>query len=136
MWGRARAPDLPTILLAERHDSLSEVLTRLLAEEGFYVLAADTRHRFLMQLRDATRIDIVIADRGLRGMPAWDIVQEATWRRPGVRCVRLVESRAEALPIYGIDPSAERILQTPVTIVQLLMAIEALLRHGEPAGAP
>lgn len=136
MWGRARAPDLPTILLAERHDSLSEVLTRLLAEEGFYVLSADTRHRFLMQLRDATRIDIVIADRGLRGMPAWDIVQEATWRRPGVRCVRLVESRAEALPIYGIDPSAEVILQTPVTIIQLLVAIEGLLRRAEPAGAP
>ena len=136
MWGRARAPELPTILLAERDDSLGAVLTRLLAEEGFYVLAADTRHRFLTQLREAPRIDLVIADRGLRGMPAWDIVQEATWRRPGVRCVRLVESRAEALPIYGIDPSAESILQTPVTIIQLLVAIDGLLRGGEPVGAP
>lgn len=136
MWGRARAPDLPTILLAERHDSLREVLTRLLAEEGFYVLAADTRHTFLTQLREAPRIDLVIADRGLRGMPAWDIVQEAAWRRPGIRCVRLVDSRADALPIYGIDPSAESILQTPVTIIQLLVAIDGLLRGGEPVGAP
>ncbi len=136
MWGRARAPDLPTILLAERDDSLGEVLSRLLAEEGFHVLAAETRHRFLTQLREARRIDVVIADRGLRGMPAWDIVQEATWRRPGVRCVRLVVSRAEALPIYGIDPSAERILQTPVTIIQLLVAIDGLLRGREPAAAP
>jgi DNA-binding response OmpR family regulator len=136
MWGRARAPSLPTILLAERHDSLGEVLTRLLAEEGFYVLTADTRHAFLTQLRQAPRIDLVLADRGLRGMPAWDIVQEAAWRRPGIRCIRLVESRADALPIYGIDPSAESILQTPVTIIQLLVAIDGLLRGGEPVGAP
>lgn len=135
MWGRARTPDLPTILLAERHDSLRDVLTRLLAEEGFRVLAADTRHAFLAQIRDASRIDLVIADRGLRGMPAWDIVQEAVWRRPGVRCVRLVEGRADALPIYGLDASAECILQTPVTIIQLLVAIESLLRDTQPAGA-
>jgi DNA-binding response OmpR family regulator len=135
MWGRARAPDLTTILLAERHDSLRDVLTRLLAEEGFWVLAADTRHSFLRQLRDAPRIDLVIADRGLRGMPAWDIVQESVWRRPGVRCVRLVESRADALPIYGLDASAESVLQTPVTIVQLLVAIDGLLRGGEPVSA-
>ncbi len=136
MWGRARAPKLPTILLAERHDSLGEVLTRLLAEEGFDVLTADTRHAFLTQLREAPRIDLVLADRGLRGMPAWDIVQEAAWRRPGIRCIRLVESRADALPVYGIPPSAESILQTPVTIIQLLVAIDGLLRRGEPAGAP
>lgn len=136
MWGRARAPKLPTILLAERHDSLGEVLTRLLAEEGFDVLTADTRHAFLTQLREAPRIDLVLADRGLRGMPAWDIVQEAAWRRPGIRCIRLVESRADALPVYGIPPSAESILQTPVTIIQLLVAIDGLLRGGEPVGAP
>jgi hypothetical protein len=69
-------------------------------------------------------------------MPAWDNVQEAASRRPGIRCVRLVESRADALPIYGIDASAEAILQTPVTIIQLLVAIDGLLRGGELVGAP
>ena len=120
---------MPIILLAESNPALQRLLGKLLAEEGFGVVVAGTRRAVLEQLRVAPRIDVVIADYGLRGMPAWEVVQETSWRRPGVPCVRLVESRADALPVYGVDPAAETILQRPVTITDLLAAVYTLLSH-------
>jgi DNA-binding response OmpR family regulator len=133
VWRRARPPDLPTILLAEQSSSLRELLGRLLAEEGYRVLGAATRAEVLEHLRAARRLDLVIADVGLRGMPSWDVVQETAWQRPGVPCVRLIESRADALPVYGVDPAGETMLQRPVTIVDLLTAIEGLLSRAPVA---
>jgi len=134
VWRRARSPDLPTILFAEQSASLRELLAKLLAEEGYRVLGAATRAEVLEHLRAAPRIDLVIADVGLRGMPGWDVVQETAWRRPGVPCVRLIESRADALPVYGVDPAGQAVLQRPVTIVDLLVAIDSLLSRT-PAAA-
>ena len=133
MWRRARPPDRPTILLAEQNSSLRELLSRLLAEEGYRVVGAATRAEVLDRLRTVGRLDLVIADVGLRGMPSWDVVQETAWRRPGVPCVRLIESRADALPVYGVDPAGEAMLQRPVTIVDLLIAIEGLLSRAPVA---
>jgi DNA-binding response OmpR family regulator len=133
VWRRARAPDLPTILLAEKSDSLRHLLGKLLAEEGYRVLGAGTRRAVLEQLRNAPRIDLVIADGGIRGMPVWDVVQETTWLRPGVPFVRLIEERTDALPAYGVGPSSEALLQKPVTIIALLAAIERLLATAQAA---
>ncbi len=135
MWRRRRPPDLPTILLAERNDSLRQLLGKLLAEDGYRVLAVGTRQEVLEQLRVAPRIDLVIADWGIRGMPVWDIVQETTWCRPGVPFVRLIEERTDALPVYGVGPGAEVLLQRPVTIIALLAAIEGLLSRRQPASS-
>jgi DNA-binding response OmpR family regulator len=135
VWRRARPPDLPTILLAEQSAPLRELLGKLLAEEGYRVLGAASRGEVLEHLRAPQRIDLVIADVGLRGMPGWDVVQETAWLRPGVPCVRLIESRADALPLYGIDPAVEVMLQRPVTIVDLLVAIEDLLARAPAADA-
>jgi len=136
VWRRRRPPDLPTILLAEANDSLRLLLGKLLAEQGYRVLAAGTRQEVLEQLRVAPRIDLVIADWGIRGMPVWDIVQETTWRRPGMPFIRLIEERTDALPVYGVDPTAEVLLQRPVTIIALLVAIEDLLSCKQPTSSP
>ena len=135
MWRRRRPPDLPTILLAEKNDSLRQLLSRLLAEEGYRVLGAGTRQAVLGQLRDAPRIDLVIADWGIRGMPVWDIVQETTQRQPGVPFIRLIEERTDALPVYGVEPGTEALLQRPVTIIALLAAIEDLLARKQSASS-
>lgn len=127
MSTRAPARDLPTVLLAEKDESLRRLFGVLLAEEGYRVIGAATRAEVLELLRVAPRIDLVVADRGLPGMPAWDIVQETNWRRPGVPCVRLVESRADAQPAYGVDPAGDAMLQRPITIVDLLITMESLL---------
>ena len=135
MWRRDRPPDLPTILLAEGNDSLRRLLGRLLAEQGYRVLGAGTRQAVVEQLRVAPRIDLVIADRGIRGLPVWDIVHEANERHPGVPCIRLIEERTDALPVYGVEPGTEALLQRPVTIVALLVAIEGLLSRKQPTSS-
>lgn len=135
MWRRDRPPDLPTILLAEGNDSLRRLLGKLLAEEGYRVLGAGTRQAVVEQLRAAPRIDLVIADRGIRGLPVWDIVHEANERHPGVPCIRLIEERTDALPVYGVEPGTEALLQRPVTIVALLIAIEGLLSRKQPTSS-
>ena len=135
MWRRDRPPDLPTILLAEGNDSLRRLLGRLLAEQGYRVLGAGTRQAVVEQLRVAPRIDLVIADRGIRGLPVWDIVHEANERHPGVPCIRLIEERTDALPVYGVEPGTEALLQRPVTISALLAAIEDLLSRKQSASS-
>jgi hypothetical protein len=68
-------------------------------------------------------------------MPVWDIVQEATWCRPGVPFIRLLEERTDALPVYGVEPDAEALLQRQVTIIALLAAIEGLLSRKHSASS-
>jgi DNA-binding response OmpR family regulator len=131
---RGVLPILPTVLLAERDASVCRLLGELLGEAGYCVLKAGTRQEVFEHLRSARRIDIVVADTGLRGMPGWDIAQETHWRRPGVPVVRLIESAADALPVYGMDLSSTVLLQKPFTILELRAVMDRLLSHAVEQG--
>ena len=130
MRTEAGPKDLPTVLLAEKDESPRRLFGVLLAEEGYRVIGVGTRAEVLELLRTTPRLDLVIADRGLPGMPAWDIVQETAWCRPGVPCVRLVESPSDAQPAHGANSPVEAMLQRPVTIVDLLVTMESLLARA------
>ena len=49
--------------------------------------------------------------------------------------IRLIEERTDALPVYGVEPGTEALLQRPVTIIALLAAIEDLLARKQSASS-
>jgi|SRR5882724_270672 len=140
--------DQSTILLAEENAALREVLTRLLGEAGHRVLAVGAAEAFIEQLRSPIRIDLLITDTRIRGkpgwqvMPAWEVMQEATSRRPGIPVLQFIGSRADVVPKCWGGAGPVRLLQKPFSVTALLEAITALVpkRGGsspdEPSPAP
>jgi DNA-binding response OmpR family regulator len=139
MWseqpaGQQPTDDAPVVLLVERHDSLRRLLYELLTEAGYRVLQAGSRPALLGQLREATRVDVVVTDTGLR-LPGWEVVQEASGAWPGVPVVRLVGSAADAVPVYGEDPATMTLVTKPFVITDLLEVLDRLapVRRRRPA---
>ena len=128
------AVDAPVVLLVEKHDSLRQLLDELLTEAGYRVLEAGSRPTLLGQLREATRVDIIVTDTGLR-LPGWEVVQEATGAWPGVPVVRLVGSAADAVPVYGEDPSTMTLVTKPFVITELLEVLDRLVPTRRPRRA-
>jgi len=128
------AVDAPVVLLVERHNSLRHLLDELLTEAGYRVLEAGSRPALLGQLREATRVDVIVTDTGLR-LPGWEVVQEATGAWPGVPVVRLVGSAADAVPVYGEDPSTMTLVTKPFVITELLEVLDRLVPTRQPRRA-
>jgi len=128
------AVDAPVVLLVERHNSLRQLLDELLTEAGYRVLEAGSRPALLGQLREATRVDVIVTDTGLR-LPGWEVVQEATGAWPGVPVVRLVGSAADAVPVYGEDPSTMTLVTKPFVITELLEVLDRLVPTRQPRRA-
>jgi DNA-binding response OmpR family regulator len=131
MGTEALGEALPTVLLVERNASLRRLLDELLTEAGYRVLEAGSRPAVIGYLREAVRLDVVVTDTGL-ALPGWEVVQEASGLRPGVPVVRLIESAADALPIYGEDPSTMILIQKPFAITELLDVLDLLVPRSHP----
>jgi CheY-like chemotaxis protein len=123
----------PVVLLVERNDSLRRLLDELLTEAGYRVLEVGSRPALLGQLREATRVDVIVTDTGLR-LPGWEVVQEVTAVWPRVPVVRLIGSAADAAPIYGEDPSTMTLVGKPFVITELLDVLDRLAPTMRPRG--
>lgn len=136
MRERAAPTQVPIVLLAEADSSLRRWLALLLAEAGYGVLEAGAGPAVLQHLRGSARIDIVVTNTRIGGMRGWEVVQAAAQLRAGVPIVRIIQSGADAVPLYGVDPGAVRLLQKPFTITDLLSAIRSLLAHSSTSVPP
>jgi DNA-binding response OmpR family regulator len=130
MYERDASTPIPTILLAEGNQSLRRWLGVLLSEAGYRVIQAGTGPDVLRLLRGRTPIDLLITNSRVGKVPGWEIAQYTSQLRPGVRMVRLIESRADGVPIYGADPDTFVLLQKPFTITELVDAVRTLLARG------
>jgi DNA-binding response OmpR family regulator len=101
----------------------------LLGEAGFTVIDAATGRALLQHLRSPARIDIVVTNTRIGGMPGWEVARSTAELRAGLPTVRIIESRADAVPLYGEDPASVAILQKPFTITALVSAIRTLLAY-------
>lgn len=117
----------PTILLAEGNRSLRRWLGVLLTESGYRVIRAGTGPDVLRVLGGRTPIDLLITNSRVGKASGWEIAQHTTNLRRGVPVVRLVDSPADVVPIYGLDPYADVLLQKPFTITELVDVVQTLL---------
>jgi DNA-binding NtrC family response regulator len=125
----------PVVLLAEAHPSLRRWLRILLVEAGYRVLEAETGAELLGHLRGAEPLDVVVANTHVGRMPGWEIAQYTSQIRPGVPVVRLIDTRADAVPIWR-NPDAVVILQKPFTITDLVDAVREAMLRGSEAPSP
>jgi DNA-binding response OmpR family regulator len=130
MHERDASTPIPTILLAEENQSLRRWLGVLLSEAGYRVIRAGTGPDVLRLLRGRTPIDLLITNSRVGKVPGWEIAQYTSKLRPSVRMVRLIESQADAVPIYGADPATIVLLQKPFTITELVDVVRTLLARG------
>ena len=129
-----------TILVASASPSLRHILVELLDDAGNRVLAIDAAPALIAHLRDSSRIDLVITDTRIGGMPgwqvmaAWEVVQEVKARRPGTPVLQLIDSRADAVPNLACPENPVTVLQKPVLVAELLEIVKWLCPQPAPPG--
>ncbi len=130
MHERDASTAILTILLAEGNRSLRRWLGVLLTESGYRVIRAGTGADVLRFLGGRRPTDLLITNSRVGKASGWEIAQHTTNLRPGVPVVRLIESPADVVPIYGLDPDADVLLQKPFTINELVGIVQTLLARS------
>jgi two-component system response regulator QseB len=125
------APDArprPRVLLVEDETELAEMLSGLLAEEGYAVDVAHDGHTGL-HFGLTRGYDVAVLDRGLPAVEGLDLL--ARLRRSGITTPVLVLSALgnPADRVAGLDAGAEDYLAKPFDIDELLARLRALRRR-------
>jgi DNA-binding response OmpR family regulator len=123
------------ILLVNDEPDLLEVMTMILAEEGYDVCAiAEGRRAFEAALQ--MRPDVVVLDWRLDGITADEVVRqlrtEPTTARAPILLISASPDAGDKARLLGI----EGYLRKPFDAQPLLDAVNALVPHGAGAPAP
>lgn len=121
-------PLAPRVLLVEDEPRLTDMLTKLLSEEGYAVDVAPDGQRGL-HLGLTRHYDVLVLDRGLPALDGLDLL--ARLRLKGVTTPTLVLSALgnPADRVAGLDAGAEDYLAKPFDIDELLARLRALRRR-------
>ncbi|KAA2265743.1 response regulator transcription factor [Solihabitans fulvus] len=120
--------DRPRILVVEDDTDLSNLLGRLLTDEGYLVDRVHDGHTALHRVL-TDHHDVLLVDRGLPAIDGLDLITRL--RRRGVTTPALVLS-ARGTPgdrVQGLDAGAEDYLPKPFDIDELLARLRALRRR-------
>lgn len=122
--------DLPRILIVEDDQTFRETVCEILRDVGYKVRGARsfkkaskrlTRHQF----------DIVLSDINLGNHTGFEVLQVAHKARPDAK-IMLMSSRADPeLVQKALEDGAERFLEKPFRVKELLQAVEGLLQSSE-----
>lgn len=120
--------DRPRLLLVEDNAELSDLLTRLLTDEGYDLETAADGHRGL-HLGLTRTYEVLIVDRGLPAIDGLDLL--ARLRARGVTTPVLVLSAMgnPADRVAGLDAGAEDYLTKPFDVDELFARLRALRRR-------
>jgi len=122
-----------SLLLVEDDPHLTDLLVRLLEDEGYEVTAAPDGQRGL-HLGLTRAFDVLVLDRGLPGVEGLDLLSRLRGR--GVLTPALVLSARSSVTdrVAGLDAGAEDYLGKPFDVLELLARLRALRRrHSETA---
>jgi two-component system response regulator QseB len=122
------SPAPPRVLLVEDESRLTDMLTKLLTEEGYEVDVAPDGQRGL-HLGLTRSYDVVVLDRGLPAIDGLELMTRL--RLKGVITPTLVLSALgnPADRVAGLDAGAEDYLAKPFDIDELLARLRALRRR-------
>jgi PAS domain S-box-containing protein len=129
----ARAPGRPVsararILLVDDEAMIREVLAQQLEDAGFDVLVAASGAEAL-DLAAKERVDAVVTDLSMSGVDGLAVIRGMQARSPGLPAVLLTgyAGHETALALSGAMSGTFSLLRKPVTEVQLLDRVSALL---------
>jgi signal transduction histidine kinase/ActR/RegA family two-component response regulator len=129
--------DSPRILLVDDDAIVREVLTLSLQDAGYAVFPVDCGAAAMEQIDSAQRIDIIVSDLTMPAMDGVTLIRAAQERRPGLPAILLTGYAGDgaALAIGGAMSGAFSLLRKPVSGMQLLERIAALMAYRGPVGS-
>jgi two-component system phosphate regulon response regulator OmpR len=116
------------ILIVDDDASVREMLTRVLAGEGYLVWAA-ANGTAALEIAAAAKVDLVLLDLNLPGKSGWDTFERLTVENP-LLAVIIVTARSNQL-FTALSAGAGALLEKPLDFPKLLQTISRLL--AEPA---
>ena len=123
-----------TILVADDDDSVRALVRRVLADQGYTVLAASSPATALQAAREHVgRIDLLVTDVVMPGQSGRQLADELTAVLPGLRVLYMSGYTHDAIVHRGILDAGLHYLSKPVTAEVLLRTVRNLL--DSPADA-
>lgn len=118
---------MPTILLVEDDDRISEPLVRVLGSEGFDVTHV-THGRAALDRAAEVRPDLVLLDLTLPDIDGLDVCRKLRSDLPDLPIVMLTARGEEVDVIVGLDAGADDYIAKPFRLAELLARLRARLR--------
>ena len=116
------------ILLVEDEDTLRNAVVRMLEKKGFEVLAASDGNAAVDQLRvHGERLELLMLDVTLPGLPSCDVLEEARRIRPGIMVV-LTSAFTQDVAKSSFDGlRVDCFIQKPFRLAPLVELLESVL---------
>ena len=137
--GGSSKPSENRILVVDDDRSVREMLARVLAGEGYMVLAA-VDGTAAVEIAAATKIDLVLLDSNLPGMGGWNTFERLTAANPSLAVIIITARSNQLFTALGAGVGA--LLEKPLDFPKLLETIRQLLvepaksRRARMAGEP
>lgn len=74
-WGKVRIPGRPNVLVVDDDDSIREVLSEVLRDEGYGVVCASNGEQALSELRNHGHPDLMLLDLMMPVMSGWELLE-------------------------------------------------------------
>lgn len=110
------------VLVVEDDATVRDVLTTLLAFDGFAVAAAADGSTGL-ELAETLQPDIVLLDVGLPGIDGLEVCRMVRKRSPGTRVVMVTGRGTAEDELHGVAAGADAYLRKPFSPLELLEAL-------------
>ncbi|MEW6284215.1 MAG: response regulator, partial [Candidatus Eremiobacterota bacterium] len=125
------------VLVLEDDDSLRKVLTEVLEEHGYEVVASPTGEQAVALARESA-FDLMVADIRMHGMDGLSALEQVREQQPGVRSLVVTGYSTEADSIRAIRLGVGDYLKKPFSLETFLSSVNRLvsekLREREIAG--
>jgi DNA-binding response OmpR family regulator len=126
----ATNPSAQRILVVDDDASVREMLTRVLAGEGYLVWAA-ADGMAAMEIAAAAKFDLVLLDLNLPGKSGWDTFEALTARDPLLAVIIITARSNQFLTAQGAGAAA--LLEKPLDFTTLLKTVSRLLAENAAA---
>lgn len=115
------------VLVVDDDASVREMLTRVLAGEGYQALSAANGDEAL-NIAQTTRIDLVLLDLNMPGKSGWDTFEKLTTENPFLAII-IITARPNQL-FTAVSSGVGALLEKPLDFPKLLATVSQLMAES------
>jgi two-component system cell cycle sensor histidine kinase/response regulator CckA len=116
-----------TVLLVEDEDAVRRLAQQSLERKGYRVLSASSGIDAIRLVRGGERVDLVLTDVVMPGMPGSELVQRLERERPGLRALYMSGYTDDAIVRHGVLEAGVNLIQKPFAPDALARKVRELL---------